>query len=285
MDAGDVVRLAPDRPDLVGLATVGTNLLVDDHRAEFVLFHRLEDLLELFRLRIGDQCANDRIVLLVEFEDRRIAREVDERRFALRLLDDAHRLADFLGEVLAHPLIERRIGREQRVLALFLADSFRQLVDRGNDLLDLFVRVGDRAQEDLLGDLFGAAFDHHHRIGRAGDDDLHPAALVLFEGRVGDEAAALIASDADRGDVFLERDIADREARNLAGRVHLLFVIAGEGKEVDPLPRFLRRRCGAEDDDLIAVADEGGPVGLLRKLSRLNDERTATDLERDGFWH
>ena len=73
------------------------------------------------------------------------------------------------------------------------------------------MREGDGAEEDLFGDLVGAALDHHHRIGSAGDNDLHPAARVLFEGRVGDEAAALIASDADRGDVFLERDIADRE--------------------------------------------------------------------------
>ncbi len=77
----------------------------------------------------------------------------------------------------------------------------------------------------------------------------------------------------------------DVAAWDLARGVHLLFVVAREGEEVDPLPRFLRRRGGAEDDDLIAVADESGPVGLLRKLPRLNDERTATDLERDGFWH
>ncbi len=77
----------------------------------------------------------------------------------------------------------------------------------------------------------------------------------------------------------------DVAARDLAGRVHLLFVIAGEGEEVDSLTRFFGRRGGAQDDDLIAVADESGTVCLLRKLARLDDELPATDLERDGFWH
>ena len=48
VDARHVVHLAPDRADLVGLAAVGTNLFVDDHRAQLVLFHRLDDLAELF---------------------------------------------------------------------------------------------------------------------------------------------------------------------------------------------------------------------------------------------
>ena len=77
----------------------------------------------------------------------------------------------------------------------------------------------------------------------------------------------------------------DVAARDLAGGVHLLFVIAGEGEKIDPLTGLLRRRRGAEDDDLIAVADKSGAVGLLCKLPGLKDERTATDLERDGFWH
>ena len=46
------------------------------------------------------------------------------------------------------------VGLEQRVLALRLAGLFRELIDRFDDLLDLFVREGDRFEEDLLGDLF-----------------------------------------------------------------------------------------------------------------------------------
>jgi hypothetical protein len=209
-------------------------------------------------------------------------------------------LDDFLGEVLAHPLVEGRIGGEQRDVALGLAGLLGQLVDRRDDLLDFFVRVGDGAEELFLGDFFRAAFDHHHRIGSAGDDDFHSAALVLLERRIGDVVALLVASDANGGNVLLERDVADRKcgtggadrddvaietgigrkdrrddlhvvaeavreqradgaidlaraedavfrrpafaldvtARDLAGRVHLLFVVAGEGEEVDPLPRF-----------------------------------------------
>ena len=53
-----------------------------------------------------------------------------ERRVALALLDDAHRLGDFLLEVLAHPGVERCVGLEQRVLAFRLAGFLRQLIDR-----------------------------------------------------------------------------------------------------------------------------------------------------------
>ncbi len=209
------------------------------------------------------------------------------------------------------------------------------------------MRELDRAEEVFLGDLLRAAFDHHDVVGGAGDDDLHAARLVLLERGVGDVVSGLVASDADAGDVLLERDVADGErrargddgervavearigrqhgrddldvipeavrkkrtnravdlaraehgvlgraafpldvaARNLAGCVHLLFVVAGEGEEIDAFPGFLRRRRGAEHDDLIAVADESAAVCLLRKLTRLNDELPATDLERDGFWH
>ncbi len=345
--ARHVVDLAPDRPDLIGLAAVGANLLVDDHGAELVLFHGLDDLVEVLGLGILEQRADVRVVLLRELGQRGFAREVGERRVALLLVGDAHRLGDFLLEVLARPLVELLVERQERVLALALADLARQLVDRGDDLLDLFVREGDRVEEHVLGDLLRAALDHHHRVGGAGDDDFHPARLVLLEGRVDDEAARFVAPDAHGGDVGGEGNVAHRERRargadrddvavearvggedgrddldviaetvgeqgpdraihlagaqhavlgrpafpldvaagDLARRVHLLFVFAGEGEEVDSLTGLLRRRRGAEDDDLIAVAYESGPVGLLRKLPRLNDERTATDLERDGFWH
>jgi hypothetical protein len=62
----------------------------------------------------------------------------------------------------------------------------------------------DGPEEVFLGDLVTAAFDHHHRVGGAGDDDVDPAALVLRHRGVEDELAVFVAADADRGDRCLE---------------------------------------------------------------------------------
>ncbi len=177
------------------------------------------------------------VALFRELRERRFARELVERRVALELVGDAH--------LLAHPGVERLVGGEQRVLALRLAGLLRELIDRFDDLLDLFVRERDRFEEDFLGDLVRAAFDHHDGIRRAGDDDLHPAGLVLFERRVGDVGAVLVASDADGGDVLVERDVAHGE--RCAG--------GADGDDVG-----IKTRIGREDrrDDLDVVAEAVG---------------------------
>jgi len=74
------------------------------------------------------------------------------------------------------------------------------------------VSEGDRAEEIFLGHFVAAAFDHHHGIHRARDDDLHAAGLVLWQGRVDDELA-IVTTDANRGDVFIEGNIGYGQCR------------------------------------------------------------------------
>ena len=77
--------------------------------------------------------------------------------------------------------------------------------------LNLAVRELDRAEEVVLGDFVSAAFDHHDRVGRAGDHDVHAAGFVLRQRRVADVLAVFVAADAHCGDGLLERDVAKRE--------------------------------------------------------------------------
>ena len=103
--------------------------------------------------------------------------------------------------------MQRRIG------ALRFSALCCQLVEFCNDEFDLFVRERDGTEEIVLGDFARAAFDHHHGIGGAGNDDLHPAGLVLRKCRIANEVAGFIATDAYRRDVFVERDIGDGKCR------------------------------------------------------------------------
>ena len=178
VNARHVADLRPDRADLVGLAAVGTNLFVDDHHAQLLLFHRLDDLLEVFIVLVFEQREDSRI-FGAELGDRRRARQLVERRIALELLGHAHRCRDFFFEVLLDPRFEFGIAGEQRIFAFGLAGFLCQLVDRRDDLLDLGVSELDRAQEIFLGDFVAAAFDHHHGIERSGDDDVHAAAFRI----------------------------------------------------------------------------------------------------------
>ena len=97
-----------------------------DHHAELVLFHRLDDLLEILIVRILEE-REDLVVLLGAAFDRCGALEFGEGRFAFALFDDAHRLGDVLGERLADPLVEVGVDREQWELALLLADLLASL--------------------------------------------------------------------------------------------------------------------------------------------------------------
>ena len=121
---------------------------------------------------------------------RLVDRDFVEGRFALLLLDDAHRFGDVFLERLAHPLVERRRSTCASGYSRFgFAGFLRELVDRGDDLLDLSVRELDGAEEIFLGDLVAAAFDHHDGVGRAGDDDVHAAGFVLRKRGIADVLA------------------------------------------------------------------------------------------------
>ena len=136
---------------------------------------------------------------------------VRKGRLALLLVDDAHRLGDVFGEVLAHPALEIASTFKTGYSRFGLPAFLRELVDRRDDLANLGVRELDRAEELFLVDFVAAALDHHDGVGRSGDHDVHAAGLVLRQRRIADVLAVLVATDAHCGDGLIERNVAQRE--------------------------------------------------------------------------
>ena len=195
-----------------------------------------------------------------------------ERALAFAFVDDAHRFGNVFGEALAYPFVQVGVDLLHRILALFLAAPLDELIDRFDDALDLTVRELDRTEERLLVDLIAAAFDHHYAVGGAGDDDLHAAGFVLRERRVGDERAVLVASHPDRGDGFVERNVAERERG--AGRAYAEHVGVEFGVD---------REYGR--DDLHVVAETVGEQRANRPIDLPRTEhgmfaRTAFALDK-----
>ena len=83
-------------------------------------------------------------------------------------------------------VLELRLGLgavvEQVELPRVLGGLFGEADDRLADLLAGFVGEHDRAEHDVFRQLLGFGFDHHHRIGGAGDDQVELAFLDLRSG-------------------------------------------------------------------------------------------------------
>ena len=150
-----------------------------------------------------------------------------------------------------------------------LAGLLRELVDRLDDLAYLGVRELDGAEEIFLGDLVAAAFDHHDRIGRAGDHDVHAAGFVLRKRRIADVVAALVAADAHRGDGLVERNIAERQRS--AGGAHAEHVGIEFG---------IDREHGSDDLDVVAETVGEERANRAVDLSRADHARARRDVLR-----
>ena len=78
-------------------------------------------------------------------------------------------------------------------LELLLAGLLGQLLDRGDELLDLAVGDVERVEDLGLGDAVGAALDHQDRLLGAGDDQVHLEVVPVLLGGVDDEVAVELA--------------------------------------------------------------------------------------------
>ena len=162
--------------------------------------------------------------------------------------------------------------------------DFALLFGRVDD--ELIVDAADaharnRSHERDVGDGQGARCADHggefRRVvlldGEDGRDDLDVVAEALREQRADWAVNQASAEDgvARRASLTL-----DEASRNLACRIHLLFIVDRQREEVDAFAR-LSRGCGRDEHDGIAIAHEDGAVGLLRELSVLDDERAACE--------
>ena len=95
--------------------------------------------------------------------------------------------------------------------------------------------VRDGVRHDGLRQDLGARLDHHDRLARAGHDEVELALGQLAVRRVRDELAA-DATDADRADRALERDVADAQRRGGAVErqdVGVVLLVGREDREDD----------------------------------------------------
>ena len=97
------------------------------------------------------------------------------------------------------------VGRDQ--IARFLGGLLGELDDRLDHRLEVPVSEHHRAQHDLLGQLLGFQFDHHHGVVGAGDDEVELAFRHLIDRRI---EHVLVVDEADAG-------AADRAHEGRAG--------------------------------------------------------------------
>ena len=179
VDARNVVDLAPDSPDLVGFAAVGTYLFIDDHLAQLFLFHRLDDLLEV-RPLAGRRASAESSGFLSPSRSSASARVIFANASLRSVLSTMRiALATSSLKVFSTHFSSVASGFRSGNSRLALPALLGELVDRGDDFLDVLVRELDGSEELILGDLFAAALDHHDGLGGPGDDDVHTTGFVL----------------------------------------------------------------------------------------------------------
>ena len=199
--AGQNADLAHDGPHRDEIAPVDARLAVEDARADDFLLGLLEGGRDLGRLCTvvigGNERGNDLV------------------------LDGGNTVAAFL-------LAGDRIGRAELafadladardhlavVLRLELPGLFRRAfgeLDDGVDQgLEVLLPVHDRAEHHLFGKFLGLGFDHQHRVGGAGHDEIERALRHFVDHRVEHILAADIA-DAGGPDRPEEGDAGERQ--------------------------------------------------------------------------
>ena len=222
--AGQNLGLHGDLADLVALAAADAQAGVEHHAAHVVVLEVLDEALdgplggEVLLAHLLGKLGGDRTL------------GVAERLVALLLLGDGVGGLDGLEGELAHALLEVLVRGREHEGALGLAVRCAHLFLRLDFGLDRLVGKEERLDHVGLGDLLGAALDHHDRVLGGGDDEVEIGGRALLGGRVGDELA-VDAPNAHAGDRSVEGDV--RQVQRRGGRgdrvdVGLVDVICGD---------------------------------------------------------
>jgi hypothetical protein len=118
---------------------------------------------------------------------------------------------------------------------LGLAGKLDQLIDGGDDLLDLGVGKLDGGEDDLFGLFLGAGLDHHNAVFVADDHDVDGGGGALRVGGVDDELAidAAHAHGADGGAEGNVRQSQGASSGVDADHVRIVFLVGGEDQGDD----------------------------------------------------
>ena len=154
---------------------------------------------------------------LVVFRLLAFGEEVRHRLFldgadrGITLLLDRDRVggAQFLLDQAEHFLFDRGIV-DDRDVARLLGGLLGELDDRLDDRLEVAMAEHHGAEHHVFVELLGFGFDHQHRIGSAGDDEVELGVDHLVQRRVEDELV-IGKTDARGADRALERCAGQRQ--------------------------------------------------------------------------
>ncbi len=151
------------------------------------------------------------------------------------LAPDPHRLGerhhDFFFHFAVEVVADLLLGDRQ----LLLSRVGRKRVDRGNDLLDRFVRRVERLDNLIFRHFLRPGLHHHEPVFAAGDNQVELAVFALLEGGV-DQVLTVDEPHANAGNRFLERDLRERERGGGTGDredVRVVLLIRRQNKRDD----------------------------------------------------
>ncbi len=133
-----------------------------------------------------------------------------------------------LGE--AEDLLFQRLVVDNDQIARLFRGFLGELDDRLDYRLKVPVAEHHRAEHDFFGQLFRFRFHHHHRVMRAGDDEVELAFLPFVERRV-EHVFVVDETDAGAADRSHERRAGERQRRRRRDHRHdirIVFLIVRE---------------------------------------------------------
>ena len=166
--------------------------------------------------------------LVLDLLDQRVAFRLAVGLGVQRILEAVADLGLQLGVV---GFVELRRGKG----ALGLAGHGNQLVDGGDNLLDLRVRKLDGGQDHFFGLFLGARLDHHDAVFVADNHDVDRGGRALGVGGIDDELA-IDAAHANRANRGAERNVRERQRAGGgidADHVGIVFLVGGEDQRDD----------------------------------------------------
>ncbi len=132
-----------------------------------------------------------------------------DRRVAILLHRDGIGGSKLLLDQPEHFLLERALVCDLD-LAWLLGGFFGKVDDRLNHRLEMPMSEHHSAEHDVFVEFLGFGFDHQHRVGGAGDNEVELGVDHFVECRV-EDVFVIDEADARRADRALERRAGDRQ--------------------------------------------------------------------------
>ena len=262
-------RVDRDRTDLVRRAPVDALLGAEHLRPERVVLQIAEHALDLLGVvrEIGRQRLGDLLLHLLHRLDARVLVLLVQRLADLHVGERLHAIREPLGD--GGPLPRHLLGAARLRHQLFLI---------ADQLTDAALRDRERLDDVLLADLERTTLDHHDRIVRTGNDELHVAVLELLQRRI-EHPVALNPADADGGDgTTPRRPTRSERVRRRGEREHVGLVLLISRDDVAEHLHFVLEAFREERAD--GAVDDPAAQDLVVARAALTLDEAAGDLAR-----